>query len=155
MTFPLGALYHGSKFAVEGISESLHFEPAAAGIKVKLIQPSMISTDFGGRSCDFGNDETMSDCQPVVQALFAGWSGDGAASRASPPRVVAEVIHTAVTDGTHTLRHRAGDTANELLNKRKLQGDEPFINGMKVQLRLKLLKFLSPQREAISQCHYR
>ena len=39
MTFPLGALYHGTKFAVEGISEALHFELAAAGIKVKIVEP--------------------------------------------------------------------------------------------------------------------
>jgi short-subunit dehydrogenase len=49
MTFPFGALYHGSKFAVEGISESLHFKPAAAGTKVKLVEPGMITTDCCGR----------------------------------------------------------------------------------------------------------
>ena len=136
MTFPLGALYHGSKFAVEGISELLHFELATAGIKVKIVELGMIATDFSGRSFDFVNDETMSEYQPVVQTLFACWSGNGAASRASPPSVVAEVIYTAVTDGTDTLRYRAGDDANELLYKRKLQDDEPFINGMKVQLGL-------------------
>ena len=59
MTFPLGALYHGSKFAVEGISEALHFELEAIGIKVKIVEPGMINTDFGGRSFDFANDGSI------------------------------------------------------------------------------------------------
>jgi NAD(P)-dependent dehydrogenase (short-subunit alcohol dehydrogenase family) len=37
ITFPLGTLYHGTKFAVEGLSESLHFELLPLGIRVKLV----------------------------------------------------------------------------------------------------------------------
>lgn len=136
MTFPLGALYHGTKFAVEGISESLHYELAAAGIKVKIIEPGMIATDFGGRSFDFVNDESLSEYQPVVQALFTTWGGEEATSRASQPIVVAEVIYGAVTDGTDTLRYRAGADAVELLNNRKALDDKAFINGMKDQFGL-------------------
>ena len=135
MTFPLGALYHGTKFAVEGISEALHYELAAAGIKMKIVEPGMIATDFGGRSFDFQNDESLEAYQPVVQALFAGWSGDAAAN-ASPPSVVADVIWEAVTDGSDTLRYRAGDDAHALLDARKAQDDATFIAGMKAQLGL-------------------
>jgi short-subunit dehydrogenase len=35
MAFPLGTLYHGTKFAVEGLSESLHDEVTELGIRVK------------------------------------------------------------------------------------------------------------------------
>jgi NAD(P)-dependent dehydrogenase (short-subunit alcohol dehydrogenase family) len=35
--FPLGTLYHGTKFAVEGISESLTYEMQAIGVKVKIV----------------------------------------------------------------------------------------------------------------------
>ena len=48
MTFALGSLYHGTKFAVEGISESLHYEMSQIGVKVKIVEPGMIATDFGG-----------------------------------------------------------------------------------------------------------
>lgn len=136
MTFPLGTLYHGTKFAVEGISEALHYELEAAGIKVKIVQPGMIATDFGGRSFDFVNDESMSAYQPVVQALFGAWGSEEMTSRASPPSVVAEVIWTSVTDGTSTLRYRAGADAVELLNNRKALDDETFIGGLKGQLGL-------------------
>jgi NADP-dependent 3-hydroxy acid dehydrogenase YdfG len=86
MTFPLGALYHGTHFAVEGISASLRFVLGAAAIKLKTVKPGMIITDCCGRSFDFVNDETMSEYQPVVQALFARWSGEGAANCASSPK---------------------------------------------------------------------
>ncbi len=136
MTFPLGTLYHGTKFAVEGISEALHYELEAAGVKMKLIEPGMIATEFGGRSFDFVNDEEMTEYQPVVQALFAAWGSEEMRSRASPPSVVADVIWASVTDGTNTLRYRAGADAVELLNSRKALDDEAFIGGMKTQLGL-------------------
>src|SRR6186713_301692 len=50
MTFPLGTLYHATKFAVEGLSEALHYELAAFGVRVKVIEPGGIKTDFSGRS---------------------------------------------------------------------------------------------------------
>jgi NAD(P)-dependent dehydrogenase (short-subunit alcohol dehydrogenase family) len=131
MTFPLGTLYHGTKFAVEGLSEALHYELEAAGIKVKLIEPGLINTDFGGRSFDMVNDESMTEYQPIVQALFGTWAS---AQTLSEPIVVAEVIWNAVTDGSDTLRYRAGADAEALLNNRKLLDDPAFIGGLKVQL---------------------
>lgn len=133
MTFPLGALYHGTKFAVEGISEALHFELEAAGIKVKIVEPGMIRTDFGGRSFDMVNDESMTQYQPVVQALFGAWSQ---AQNASEPIVVAEVIWDAVTDGSARLRYRAGEDAETLLDARKAQDDATFIGALKQNLGL-------------------
>jgi NAD(P)-dependent dehydrogenase (short-subunit alcohol dehydrogenase family) len=42
ITFPLGTLYHGTKFAVEGLSEALHYELEPLGIRVRIVQPGMI-----------------------------------------------------------------------------------------------------------------
>ncbi|MFS8184666.1 SDR family oxidoreductase [Pseudovibrio denitrificans] len=133
MTFPLGALYHGTKFAVEGISEALHYELEAAGIKMKIVEPGMIRTDFAGRSFDFTNDESLTEYQGVVQAFFGAMSGD---MPSSDPIVVAEVIYTAVIDGTDTLRYRAGPDAVQFLDNRKALDDATFINGLKEQLGL-------------------
>ena len=133
MTFPLGTLYHGTKFAVEGLSEALHYELQAAGIKVKIVEPGMINTDFGGRSFDMVNDERLTEYQPVVQALFGAWSSFAPGSE---PVVVAEVIWRAVTDGTHTLRYRAGPDAEALLTNRKALDDATFIGGLKAQFGL-------------------
>lgn len=134
MTFPLGTLYHGTKFAVEGLSEALHYELEPFGVKVKIVEPGMIRTDFGGRSFDVVNDETIEEYQDTVQKLFAHLNSVG--ERASDPSVVAKVIWTAVTDGTSTLRYRAGSDAVELLDNRKAQDDEFFIGNMKKQIGL-------------------
>ena len=75
----------------------------------------------------------MSEYQPVVQALFGAW---GQNVQASEPIVVAKVIWDAVTDGTDTLRYRAGDDAVELLDNRKALSDADFIGGLKQQLGL-------------------
>jgi short-subunit dehydrogenase len=44
--FPFGTAYHGTKFALEGISESMRYETEPFGIKVILIEPGLISTNF-------------------------------------------------------------------------------------------------------------
>ena len=133
MAFPLGSLYHGTKFAVEGLSESLYYELEAVGIRVKLVEPGMIATDFAGRSFDMANDESLSGYQPVVKGLFGSWSKE---LKTSEPIVVAEVIWKAATDGASTLRYRAGADAEELLNRRKLVDDATFMADLKKQFGL-------------------
>ena len=44
--FPFGTAYHGSKFALEGISESMRYETEPFGIKVIVIEPGLIRTNF-------------------------------------------------------------------------------------------------------------
>lgn len=132
MTFPLGTLYHGTKFAVEGISEALHYELEPFGVRVKIVEPGMIRTDFGGRSFDFVNDEGMTEYQDTIQKLFAALGETGG----SEPQVVADVIWSAVTDGTDTLRYRAGDDAVALLDQRKAVDDSTFFAGIKSQFGL-------------------
>ncbi|KIC09255.1 short-chain dehydrogenase [Leisingera sp. ANG-M1] len=134
MTFPLGTLYHGTKFAVEGLSEALHYELEACGVKVKIVEPGMINTDFGGRSFDFAVDESMPEYMPVVAGMQAAMGTFGA--QASEPELVAEVIRTAVTDGTSRLRYRAGADAEALLSAREAHDDETFIGGIKAGMGL-------------------
>jgi len=133
MTFPLGTLYHGTKFAVEGISEALHYELEAFGVRVKIVEPGMIKTDFGGRSFDFCNDKSIAEYQGTVQKLFAYWEQ---ASNPSDPGIVAEVIWTAAQDDTDALRFRAGEDAEMLLSGRKAKDDTTFISELKQQMRL-------------------
>lgn len=134
MTFPLGTLYHGTKFAVEGISEALHYELEPIGIKVKIVEPGAIRTDFGGRSFDFQNDESLEEYQPTVNGLMTAFQSLG--DHAAEPIVVAEVILEAVTDGTARLRYTAGDDAAEYMANRQALDDETFIGGIKARLGL-------------------
>lgn len=131
MTFALGSLYHGTKFAVEGISESLLYEMAEIGVKVKVVEPGFIATDFGGRSFDFQAGE-VAEYQPIIGALMKQWQDPN--NTISPPSLVAEVIFNAVTDGTNQLRYRAGSDAEYLLDTRKKMNDSEFFEMMNKQL---------------------
>ncbi len=131
MTFALGSLYHGTKFAVEGISESLHYEMKEIGVQVKIVEPGMIATDFGGRSFDFQAGE-ITDYQPIIGALMKQWQNPE--NTASPASLVADVIYTAVTDDSEQLRYRAGDDANFLLDSRKKMTDDEFFSMMRNQM---------------------
>lgn len=129
MTFPLGSLYHGSKFAVEGLSEALHYELEPMGVTVKIIEPGMTQSDFGGRSFDFVNDEALAEYQPVVGAMQRVFGHF--AKSLSAPEVIAGVIWRAATDGSKTLRYRAGADAETLLGARKAESDEEFFQRIK------------------------
>ncbi|TSJ38891.1 SDR family oxidoreductase [Mucilaginibacter corticis] len=134
MTFPLGALYHGTKFAVEGISESLSYEVEQFGGKVKIVEPGAIATEFAGRSMDFSNDESLAEYQPIVGKVLTGV--ETMFGQASPASVVAEVIYQAATDGTDQLRYTAGEDAKAVIAQRAATDDTTFIGGMKTMFNL-------------------
>ena len=129
VTFPLGSLYHATKFAVEGLSESLNFELGLFGAKVKIVEPGMVNTDFGSRSFDFTNDESLTEYQELVSNLYSVLGGEELYR--SEPEQIAEVIYTAATDGKDQIRYEAGSDAVEIIGKRKERTDEHFIGHTK------------------------
>jgi len=132
IAFPMGSLYHGTKFAVEGFSEALHYEMNSIGVKVKVVEPSGVKTDFGGRSLDFHNDENLFEYQEMVGKLMATMR-TLQVEKFSGPFVVAEVIYQAVTDGTDQLRYRATPDAVKRLSRRDAVDDATFFTGIKAQ----------------------
>jgi len=136
MTYPLGSLYHGSKWAVEGLSEALHFELSALGIRVKIVEPGGVNTDFGGRSFVFTTNPELTDYQPLVDAAVAAMES-GSPSGNQEPEEVAEVIYTAATDGTMQLRYISGEGAKAFLaNRYSAERDEQFVAGFRAQFGL-------------------
>jgi len=131
VAFPLGTLYHGTKFAVEGLSESLHYEMAALGIRVKLVEPGMMKTDFGGRSLDFNNDPSLSEYQPLVQHLMQVFGTLMEAG--SAPERIAEVVYEAATDRSDRLRYAAGADAAQMLTRRQSTDEATFMADMRQQ----------------------
>lgn len=129
ITFPLGTLYHGTKFAVEGLSEALHYELEPLGIRVRIVQPGMIKTDFGSRSFDFAMDDSLPDYAPTAQAM--GRLFGMLAANSSAPEVVAEVIWQAASAPGDCLRFRAGPDAEAMLDERKAKDDAAFIGAIK------------------------
>lgn len=132
ITFPLGTLYHGTKFAVEGLSEALHYELESLGIRVRIIEPGMIKTDFGGRSFDFAMDESLPDYG--LTAAGMGRLFGKLAANPSSPDVVAEAIWRAANETGDRLRFRAGPDAERLLDDRKAQDDANFIGSLKASM---------------------
>jgi NAD(P)-dependent dehydrogenase (short-subunit alcohol dehydrogenase family) len=131
MCYPFGALYHGSKWAVEGLSEALHYELIPLGIRVKVVEPGGVATDFAGRSFVFTNDESLAEYQPMVQAITAAMQSSDGSDRQTPEGV-AEVIWQAVHDPTARLRFISGEGAKELLAARySVEQDEAFLAGMR------------------------
>ncbi len=61
ITLPLYSLYCATKHAVEGFSEGLNYELAQHGIRVKIIEPGAIESDFFGRSLDRATKPGLED----------------------------------------------------------------------------------------------
>ena len=128
ITMPLGSLYHGTKFAVEGLSEALSYELGAVGVAMKIVEPGIITTDFSGRSMDLSVDQEMAEYMPVVQGLMAAAQAE---RPTSSPEFVAKIILGAATDGTDQLRYIAGPDAEQILANRAALDDDAFLAGMK------------------------
>jgi NAD(P)-dependent dehydrogenase (short-subunit alcohol dehydrogenase family) len=109
MTYPLGSLYHGTKFAVEGISEALRYEVEQFGGKVKIIEPGATATDFAGSSFDFSNDKDMDEYQNIVAKILSAMPS--MLKEAQKPINVSKVIYEAATDETDKLRYIVGKDA--------------------------------------------
>jgi len=132
ITFPMVSAYHGTKFAVEGFSESLSFELGDIGIRVKIIEPGVIDTEFQGRSLDWAQRDGLSDYDNTIAKFNKAMETMNQSS--SPPSLVAEVNYTAVTDDSAQLRYPVGPDALALLEQRNAAGDEAFVAGIRTQL---------------------
>jgi short-subunit dehydrogenase len=124
ITFPLYSIYHATKFAVEGFTESLHYELAPFNVKLKLIEPGPIVTDFYGRSRLFVKPENT-DAYDSFIAKFNEAAQD-VMKVAEGPEVVAKTIYRAATDGTNRLRYAVGKPGPMLLKLRKLLSDKLY-----------------------------
>ncbi len=128
VAYPLGTLYHGTKFAVEGISEALSYELEPLGIRVKIIEPGGVATDFAGRSFTFTHDPALVEYQPIVDGVMAGFAGSPVGGTAGG---VAEVIYSAATDGTSQLRYVYGEDAKKGVEARAALDDATFMAGIR------------------------
>lgn len=127
VAFPLGSLYHGSKFAVEGLTEALSYELGAIGVRVKLVEPGMTKSDFGSRSLVFSSDDTM----PEYAALVKGTVEAFATLPSAETSDVAETIFDAATDDGDRLRYPSGNDAKMFIDMRREQDDETFAQSLK------------------------
>ena len=124
VTFPIISLYHSSKWAVEGFSESLFFEMEELGVQVKIIEPGGVKTDFGTRSLVVASREDITD----YDALSTKMQNAGSSFfHSATAEQIAEAIYGAATDGKKQLRYLVGEDAKQLVGLRKEKGDDGYI----------------------------
>lgn len=132
ITFPLISLYHSTKWAVEGFSESLAYELGELGIQVKIIEPGGVDTDFSGRSMAFAAKEGLTEYDEMVGKFQANIAKSGLGR--STAEFLAEGIYAAATDGKSQLRYLIGPDAEQTYAMRQQVGDDAFIAGMKQRM---------------------
>ncbi len=124
--FPLYTIYNSTKWAVEGFSESLHYELKPLNIRVKIIEPGVIKTDFYDRSLDLVDCSAMMEVYGDMLRRGEKRSGDAALQKGSEPGIVARSIYRAATDGSGRMRYPAGLDAWMVSIMRKLLPDGMF-----------------------------
>lgn len=123
ITFPFSSLYHATKWALEGWSESMAFELRKIGVGIKTIAPGGIQTDFTGRSLDFAVHPAY---QQWIDSLFAGIEQH----HFSPVDAIAAVVYEAATDGKDQLVYLAGPDAEAMYAQRRELGNDAFHQQM-------------------------
>jgi NAD(P)-dependent dehydrogenase (short-subunit alcohol dehydrogenase family) len=123
---PLGAWYHASKFAVEGLSDSLRLELAPFGVDVVLIEPGLIRTEWGVIAAEKVEQTSGSTAYAEQARRVAAVIRPAAESRATDPRVIGRLIAEAATARRPRTRYAAGYGAKPLLLARRLLPDRAF-----------------------------
>jgi short-subunit dehydrogenase len=116
--FPLYSLYNSTKFAVEGFSEAVQHELSPLGIRVKIIEPGVIKTDFYGRSMARTHTPGLADYDAYVERtqkkLMAMEKGGIA------PDKVAKKIYKAAKSKGRRMRYSVGADAKAVLFIRRM-----------------------------------
>jgi NAD(P)-dependent dehydrogenase (short-subunit alcohol dehydrogenase family) len=136
ITFPLNSPYHATKFALEGLSESMQYELEPLGIKIIVIEPGGVGSNFlrnlkmASNTSDPLNSPYRS-MQSSISEYFKQWS-----QNLMHPSEVAKAILQAVTADNPDFRYVVGKDAAMALESRRNMSDREFQNLMKKQINL-------------------
>ena len=130
VSFPFNSIYHATKWAIEGWSESMAFELSQFGIGIKTIEPGGIKTDFFTRSFDTGRHPAY---DPLMNKVMGMITDPKQMETYSSPEQIAEVVYEAATDGKDQLRYIAGADAKAIYETRMKVGDEASRKAMAQQ----------------------
>ncbi len=130
---PLSGFYAASKFALEGLSEALHYELAHFGIRVAIVEPGYFQSSFRDNSTRHGVDV------PPYDELERSWSGSDETLLGGPrpePEIVGSAIADAVEGKDDALRWPVGQDAELVLRTRASMDDAAFEAAMRSALKL-------------------
>lgn len=115
--------YSASKYAMEGLSESLAFEMAEFNVKVSLIEPGCVLTPIWGKGAPLEETE-----QPYMKSLerLGKWFEFNLNRPAMPADVVAAIEHAIESDEPR-FRYPVGKDAEEMIAARAKVSDDEWI----------------------------
>jgi NADP-dependent 3-hydroxy acid dehydrogenase YdfG len=135
VTFPGGGVYHATKYAVEAISDAMRFEVQGFGVRVVLIEPGLITTDFAKTAvASVGNVEEpgpYAEFNKVVSAATEGIYKGPMARLGGGPDAVAKVIERAVTTRRPRARYAVTPSARLAIMQRRLAPDRVWDLAMR------------------------
>ena len=118
----LNSAYISTKFALEGISESMRMETEPFGIKVILVEPGAIKSNFARNQ---KVAQKASESSSPYAAIFGGFRND-LFDHATPPVEVAKVVLKAVTSDNPSMRYLVGDDAKQVMDARNRISEQEF-----------------------------
>jgi len=137
VAIPLDPIYHGTKFALEGLSESIQYELEPFGIRVILIEPGAVGTNFwknlkmATKASSDPNNSPYRQMEDNMSKAFKQM-----VQNTIHPSEVAKVILQAVTSDSPNFRYVVGKDAANIIEARKNMSDREFQNLMKKQFNL-------------------
>ena len=130
---PGSSAYVSTKFAVEGLSESMSYELEPFGIKVVLVEPGVIKTNFvDGMVIARKSQDPKSPYSQIIQKMVTGL--EEMMKNGSSPDLVAKVVLNAAINENPSLRYLAGNDVEQLLESKRKMPDEEFYKMMKQNL---------------------
>jgi NAD(P)-dependent dehydrogenase (short-subunit alcohol dehydrogenase family) len=125
---PILSAYQSTKFALEGLSESMSYELEPFGIRVVIIEPGFVRTNIINSSTSAEKAlDPKSPYFPLMQKVknhFKSMMEN--ASSSSPPEEVAKVILQAITSENPQLRYTVGNDAATIIQARMNMPDKEF-----------------------------
>jgi NAD(P)-dependent dehydrogenase (short-subunit alcohol dehydrogenase family) len=128
---PLLSPYAGSKFAMEGITDSLRRELRPLGVHVAIVEPGAIATEIW-RKGTAAAEEMLADAPPDSEAVYGKLiaavraEAAKATKRAIPPDEVAKVVEHALTADKPRARYPVGRDAKMRIRVAGLLSDRAF-----------------------------
>lgn len=127
MYFPLGAWYHASKHAVEGLSDCLRLELKQFNIKVVVLEPGFILTEFGSVLIDnFSKIPKQSAYTHMMNTVIDGTKKAAIGNGSSKPSLIADTVSKIIASNNPKTRYRVGKFAKPMVWMRVNLGDRLF-----------------------------
>jgi NAD(P)-dependent dehydrogenase (short-subunit alcohol dehydrogenase family) len=134
--YPVGSAYVSTKFAVEGLSESMAYELEPFGIKVILVEPGVIKTNIAnGMVIAKKSQNSNSPYSQIMQKMSTSF--EHMLENASSPDLVAKVVLQAVTSENPSLRYLAGKDVEIWVEAKRNMSDDEFYKMIKQSFNFK------------------